>query len=104
MYSTHRPLADIPLILSIRSIPELEQGTLDYFLQDIESAIPSWEEDAFQRFLRSGSPGNLQLARARLDDRAYSTGKRREYAQEWLTPEVLRDLLLADVGIIPSLS
>jgi len=100
--STYRPLEDLPLVLFIDSIPNFERETLDYFLEDGESTIPSWKAEALQGFLCSGSPTSLQPARARLDDRAYSTGERRNYGQEWLTPEVLRDLLLADVGSIPS--
>ena len=104
MFSTHRPLVDLPLVSSIRNIPDFERGTLDYFLQDVESAIPSWKEATLRRFLDSGSPSNTQPARARLDDRAYSTRERRDYEQEWLTPDVLRELLLADVRTISSLA
>jgi len=100
IFSSQRPLVDLPLALSIKGIPEFERGTLDYFLQDVESVIPSWKKGAFQRFLGSSLPRSLQPARARLDDRAYNTGKRRDYEQEWLTPEVLRELLLADVSIL----
>jgi hypothetical protein len=101
IFSTRRPLWDLPLVLTKESILGLERGTLDYFLQDTRSAIPSWKEDAFQTFLNTGNPSNLQNpARARLDDRSYSTRERRRYEQEWLTPEVLRSLLLAEVSTV----
>jgi hypothetical protein len=102
IFSTCRRLEDRPLILETDSIPGFERGTLDYFLQDVQSAIPSWKEDAFQRFLDSYITSSPEPARARLDDRAYSNRERRNYEQEWLTPEVLRELLLADVGTVPN--
>jgi hypothetical protein len=102
VFSACRPLLDSPLVQNREGIPGLERGTLDYFLQDVESAIPSWQEDAFQGFLNAGNSQCLQNpARARLDDRAHITGERRKYDQEWLTPEVLRGLLLAEVSTVP---
>jgi hypothetical protein len=91
VFSACRPLLDSPLVQNREGI-----------LQDVESAIPSWQEDAFQGFLNAGNSQCLQNpARARLDDRAHITGERRKYDQEWLTPEVLRGLLLAEVGTVP---
>jgi hypothetical protein len=97
IFSTKRVFEDVPFFEARESIAGFERagGPLDAFLEDAESSIPSWEMTVIREFLRTRKPQTgpeRDLARARLDDREYDTGRPRTNP-EWLTSSGLRDFL-----------
>lgn len=101
IFSTHRPLKDLPFFQTREYIPGFERDFVAAFLQDSESSIPSWKCAVLEKFFKSGSDKFIQNpARARLDDREYKSKTRRQYPgyPEWLTPELLRDAIISSVN------
>jgi hypothetical protein len=97
IFSIKRPFEDNLLFEARENIAgfEREGGPLDAFLEDADSSIPSWEMTVIKEFLRTRNQQTgpvPDLARARLDDREYSTRVHRQHP-EWLTSGDLRILL-----------
>jgi hypothetical protein len=101
IFFTRRPFEDLSFFEAREIIADFERdgGPLDAFLQDTESSIPSWETSVVKQFLltRQPHPTSSSIARARLDDREYSSGRCRE-SPEWLIASELRQALEIQVG------
>jgi hypothetical protein len=107
VFAMKRPFEDSLFFEARESIAGFERvgGPLDAFLEDADSSIPSWETTVIREFLQNRTPPSglvQELARARLDDREYSTGYKRGNP-EWLTSNGLRDHLTLPVRLLHAL-